>query len=163
MMISRETTAWFTIKPFPHDKILDQTKLNAFADDKLNGTKMKISVFGTVENNVGKGEIACASNFSFSHNVFTRLLSQTRQKVALCVEMGYIQNFQFITESYFRHLLFGLRGIRKVEIRHTNFHFSSKKVTPKGWKVEVFDVTTVKKTFHFSTSRLPRKVEIRKH
>ena len=34
-----------------------------------------------------------------------------------------------ITESCFRHPLFDLRRTRKVEIRHTNFHFSSKKVT----------------------------------
>ena len=65
--------------PFPHDKILDQTKLKAFADDKLNVTKIIIiSVFDRVENIMGKGEIPSTSNFSFSHNVFKRLLSQTR-------------------------------------------------------------------------------------
>ena len=62
-----------TINPFPLDKILDQIKLKAFADDKLNETKMIISVFNRGENIVGKGEIACTSNFSFSHNVFKRL------------------------------------------------------------------------------------------
>ena len=45
---------------------------------------MIISVFDREENIVGKGEIACTSNFSFSHNVFKRLLSQRRQKVSLC-------------------------------------------------------------------------------
>ena len=70
--------------PLTDDKILDQTKLKAFADDKLNVTKMMISVFYGVENIVGKGEIACTSNFSFSHNVFKRLLSQRHQKVSLC-------------------------------------------------------------------------------
>ena len=35
-------------------KILDQTKLKAFADDKLNVAKMVISVFHRVEN-VGNG------------------------------------------------------------------------------------------------------------
>ena len=45
---------------------------------------MIISVFDRVESIMGKGEIACTSNFSFSHNVFRRLLSQTRQKVSLC-------------------------------------------------------------------------------
>ena len=45
---------------------------------------MIISVFDRVENIVGKGEIACTSNFSFSHNVFKRLLSQRHQKVSLC-------------------------------------------------------------------------------
>ena len=70
--------------PFQHDKILDQTKMKAFADDKLNVTKMIISVIDRVENIVGIGEIACTSNFSFSNNVFKRLLSQTLQKVSLC-------------------------------------------------------------------------------
>ena len=32
----------------------------------------------------------------------------------------------------FPHPLFDLRGTRKVEIRHTNFHFSSKKVNSKS-------------------------------
>ena len=72
------------VNPFPFDKILDQIKLKAFADDKLNVTKIMISVFDREENIVGKGEIACTSDFSFSHNVFQRLLSQTRQKVSLC-------------------------------------------------------------------------------
>ena len=65
----------YVFNPFPQDKILDQTKLKAFADDKLKTTKMIISVLDRVENIVGKGEIACTSNFSFSHNVFQRLLS----------------------------------------------------------------------------------------
>ena len=72
------------VNPLADDKILDQTKLEASAGNKLNVTKMIISVFDRVENIVGKGEIACTSNFSFSHNVFKRLLSQTRQKVSLC-------------------------------------------------------------------------------
>ena len=72
------------LNPFPHDKISDQTKLTAFADNKLNVTKMIISVFVRVENIVGKGEIAYTSNFSFSHNVFKRLFYQTCQKVSLC-------------------------------------------------------------------------------
>ena len=54
------------------NKILDQTKFKVFADDKLNVTKMIISVFYRVENIVGKGEIACTSNFFFSHNVFQK-------------------------------------------------------------------------------------------
>ena len=37
---------------------------------------MIISVFDRVENIVGKGEIACTSNFSFSHNVFKWPLSK---------------------------------------------------------------------------------------
>ena len=68
--------------PLPDVKILDQTKLRAFTGDKCN--KNDNYVFDRVENIVGKREIACTSNFSFSHNVFKRLLSQTRQKMSLC-------------------------------------------------------------------------------
>ena len=50
----------------------------------MNVTKIIISVFDRVENIVEKGEIACTSNFSFSHNVFKRLLSQRHQKVSMC-------------------------------------------------------------------------------
>ena len=62
------------------------------------------------------------------------------------------------TESCFRHPLFDLRGTRKVEIRHTNFHFSSKKVTSKSRKVEVFDLTIVKKLSTFQ----PKKAKVEK-
>ena len=73
-MLKRATCTLFILSqkrlnPFPHDKILDKTKLKAFADDKL---KMIISVFDRAENIVGKGEIACTSNFSFSHNFFEK-------------------------------------------------------------------------------------------
>ena len=79
-VVSRNTPP---LNQLPDDKLLDWSKLKAFADDKLNVTKMIISVFDRVENIVGKGEIACTSNFSFSHNVFKRLLSQRRQKMSL--------------------------------------------------------------------------------
>ena len=78
--------------PFLHDKILDQTKFKAFADDKLNVTTMIISVSDRIEDIVGKGEIAlnCGKSrkclykqFSFSHNVFKMPLFQTCQKVSL--------------------------------------------------------------------------------
>ena len=62
------------------------------------------------------------------------------------------------TESCFRHPLFDLRGTRKVEIRHINFHFSSEKVTSKSRKVKVFDLTIVKK---LSTFR-PKKAKVEK-
>ena len=71
------------VKYYPIPTNLDLTKLKAFADHKLNVTKMIVSAFHRVENIVGKGEIACTGNFPFSHNVFKRLLSQTRQKVLL--------------------------------------------------------------------------------
>ena len=82
---------------FPCDKILDQTKLKAFADDKLDVTKMIISVIDRVENIVEKGEIACTSNFSFSHKVFKRLVPEASKSVIVWewVNDRYISKFPF--------------------------------------------------------------------
>ena len=76
----------------------------------------------------------------------------------------------YCTESCFRHPLFDLRGTRKVEIRHTNFHFSSKKVTSKSRKVTescfrhpLFDLRGTRKVeirhtnFHFSSKKVTSK------
>ena len=43
-----------SINSLPSDNFLDWTKLKAFADDKLNEPKIKISLFERVENIVGK-------------------------------------------------------------------------------------------------------------
>ena len=74
------------------------------------------------------------------------------------MECSAQEPYLFLTESCFRHPLFDLRGTRKVETRHTNFHFSSKIVTSKSRKVEVFDLTIVKK---LSTFR-PKKAKVEK-
>ena len=50
--------------------------MKEFADDKSNVVERMTSVFDIVENIVEKGENAGNSIFSFSHNVFKRLLSQ---------------------------------------------------------------------------------------
>ena len=72
--IMRNGDISMAFNPFQHNKILGQNKLKSFANDKLNVAKMIISVFDRVEN-VGKGEIACTSHFSSSHNVFKKVLS----------------------------------------------------------------------------------------
>ena len=46
------------INPLPNDKVLDLSKLNAFADDKINFVKMLIWVFDRAGNIVGTGENA---------------------------------------------------------------------------------------------------------
>ena len=68
---------------------------------------MIISVLYRVEKIVGKGEIACTSNFSFFHNVFKRPLSQTRQMVSLCgnglnnmLSVSDCLSFVFLTGEY---------------------------------------------------------------
>ena len=48
--------------PLPNDKISDQSKLKAFADD-MKYCKMTISLFDIVENTVEKGENAGHQHF----------------------------------------------------------------------------------------------------
>ena len=66
------------LKSLQNDKLLDWTKLKAFADDKFQATKMKISVFDRVQNIVGKGENA-------GYTV-KRVLLQGHQKSGFCVK-----------------------------------------------------------------------------
>ena len=47
----------------PDDKILDWSKLKAFADDKLKLAKIMVLVLNRVENIVGKGENAGFQHF----------------------------------------------------------------------------------------------------
>ena len=79
---------------------LDQSKILLFGKDltqkKVADDNFKFDENGSklskrVENIVGKGEIArekekllVTSNFSFSHSVFKRLVSQGCQKVSMC-------------------------------------------------------------------------------
>ena len=51
------------LNSLPHNKILDGSKLKAFADDKLNATEKLKFVLGRVENIVGKGENAGYQHF----------------------------------------------------------------------------------------------------
>ena len=45
-----------SLNSLPNDKILDVTKLKAFADNKIDVAQLMISVFDREENIVGKGE-----------------------------------------------------------------------------------------------------------
>ena len=69
---------------FPHNKILDLSKFKAFADDKINVTKKMKFVLGRVKTLWEKEKMLVASIFSFSLNVFKRLLSLGRYKLGLC-------------------------------------------------------------------------------
>ena len=65
----------WNFNPFPYDKILDTTKLKAFADDILNVAKMTISLFHRVENTVGKGENAGYQHFLLFTQCFPKPFS----------------------------------------------------------------------------------------
>ena len=65
----------FLLNPFPNDKSSDVTKLKAFAEDKIEVVKVKISVFDRVENTVGKRRKCWLPAFSpFPYSVFQSLL-----------------------------------------------------------------------------------------
>ena len=68
----------------PNDKILDWSKLKAFADDKINVTEKLKFVLKRVENILGKGENAGYRHFLFSNYVFKRLYIQGCSKSGLC-------------------------------------------------------------------------------
>ena len=67
---------------FPNEKILDVSKLKAFADDKLSIARMMISLIDRIENTVGKGENAGYQHFSYIYVV-----------VCKCLQFGQFKNF----------------------------------------------------------------------
>ena len=73
--------------PFPHDKTLDQTELKAFADEKLNVTKMIISVLDKVEN-IGAKEKLLVQAISSFPTMFSKGFFPRPVKRCHCVGMG---------------------------------------------------------------------------
>ena len=68
----------FSLYALQKDNFLDWTKFKAFADDKFNASKIKISVFERVENIVGKGENAGYQNFFLFSQCFQCLINCLR-------------------------------------------------------------------------------------
>ena len=68
------------INPLPNDKVLDETKFKATADDKLNNKK--IIFLSLIEYNTlwEKEKMLVISIFSFSRNVFKSLVSKGHQR-----------------------------------------------------------------------------------
>ena len=71
------------LNSLPNNKILDETKLSAHADDKLNVAKMMISLFDGVENTVGKGENAGYQHFLLFPQCFPKPSSLGLLKVGI--------------------------------------------------------------------------------
>ena len=61
--------------PLSNDKILDQSKLKAFADDTIDVTRKLILVLEWVENIVVKGENAGYQHFLLLFTMFLKALS----------------------------------------------------------------------------------------
>ena len=79
---SKGLNVCFILNSLSNDKILDWSKLTAFAVDKRNlNEKLKL-LLGRVENIVGK-KMLVTSIFSFLHNVLKRLVNQGNKKAGL--------------------------------------------------------------------------------
>ena len=101
------------LNSLPNDKILDRFKLNAYADDEINVAEKLEFVFGRVEKIVGKGENAGISIFSFSHNVFKRLLLRGDKA------RDYLINSKLIIISdYLRYLCIIFFNFNETESKH---------------------------------------------
>ena len=70
--------------PLLDDKILDRSKMRQCAADNFRCHENSRKFSKRVENTVGKEKLFVTSNFSFSHSVFKRLVSQGLHKVSLC-------------------------------------------------------------------------------
>ena len=63
---SKGVIVWEWVNSLPHDKILDWSKLKAFADDNINVTESLKFVLRRLENIVGKEKMLVTSIFFFS-------------------------------------------------------------------------------------------------
>ena len=72
----------------PNDKILDWSKLKAFADNKINETEKLKFVLGVAENTVGKGENAGYQHFLLLSQCFQKLSFSGVVKSQDCVVKG---------------------------------------------------------------------------
>ena len=77
---SKGVNVWEWVYSLPNDKILDQSNLKDFEDNKISMAYVTTFVVERVENIEGKGKMLVTSIFSFSLNVFKRPLCQGRLK-----------------------------------------------------------------------------------
>ena len=73
----------FFFNSLPSDRILDLSKLKAFTDDKVNVNENLKTVFGRVENIVGKGENAGYQHFLLFPQCFQKASFSRSLKVGI--------------------------------------------------------------------------------
>ena len=73
---------WY-VNLLPYDKILDWSKLKAFANDKLNVTQDMKVVFHRIENIVRKEENAGYQHFLLSSKCFQKAFFSSASKVVI--------------------------------------------------------------------------------
>ena len=74
---------WYTVHSLQNDKILDWSKMKAFADDKINVTEKLRFVLEKVENIVGKGENAGHQHFLLFPQCFQKAYYTVSLKVRI--------------------------------------------------------------------------------
>ena len=74
---------WELVNPLPNSKILDWSKLKAFADNKINNAEMMIPLPDRIENIVGKGENAGYQHFLLFSQCFQKLSLSRLLKVQI--------------------------------------------------------------------------------
>ena len=67
----------------PNNKILDLSKLKAFADDKINAAQKLKICYGTIENILGKGENAGDQHFLLFPQCFLKASFSEFSKVGI--------------------------------------------------------------------------------
>ena len=97
-MLSGESSQWLCkkksqvmVNSLPEDRILDWSKLKAFADDKIKVLGVKIFGFDRYENIMEKEKMLVTCIFSFSLNVFKRVFTQGHQSWDCVVELKELQ------------------------------------------------------------------------
>ena len=73
------------LNTLPNNKIVDWSKLKAFADRKIDVTEKLKFVLGRLENIVGKGEIACQEQFVLFLTEFSKELNGRQVKTQDCL------------------------------------------------------------------------------
>ena len=73
----------FVLNPLPYNKILDQSKLKAFADNKLKVIKMAKIVLDRIEKIVSKEENAGSQHFLLFPQCFQKAFSLGSLKVGI--------------------------------------------------------------------------------
>ena len=73
----------FSVNPLPDDKILNLSKLKAFAGEKINVSEKLKYPYGRVENIVGKGENAGYQHFLLFPQCFQKATFSGSLKVGI--------------------------------------------------------------------------------
>ena len=77
-----------SLNPFPHDKILNQTNMKAFADNKIVIKKLIISVFDRVEKHCGKGRNCLYKQFLLFPERFQKTSFRDLSRGVIVVNSG---------------------------------------------------------------------------